>query len=424
MASKSSQLDFFSGSQGEALKELVEALWEGGFCVYLAGGAVRDQLLGRPYKDLDVVTDASVEQIQSLFSKTIPVGIQFGIVKVLLHGHEFEVARFRSDGPYKDGRHPESIQFMGPKEDAERRDFTINALFYDFRAHKILDFVNGRADLEKQIIRTIGDPQTRFREDYLRILRALRFSCQLHFKIHAETEKTAMRMAYLLPKVSGERLCVEITKSLLAHPEKALKTFQKWNLSQIFFPHWNYDHQIVCNALLADRRDSGWLLSQWILNFQRPICMKAVDLESVDSWKYNNNYLSMVNDIIQFFKLSKVDFHQLKLIGTVYAWPALWNQFRFGFRGYLSQSPDFQLIFEAATQLNIWDDAMIQEVEAWRVKPNPKNLILGEDVIAFPPHQRKLVLSESVYLQYEGVLLSRSEALEWLKEKLQNQKGG
>lgn len=416
-----SKADFFNGSQGQALKELVETIWHKGFVVYLAGGAVRDLLLGRPYKDLDVVTDASIEQIQTLFSKTIPVGIQFGIVRVLIDGFEFEVARFRRDGPYRDGRHPESIQFTGPKEDAERRDFTINALFYDFKTNQILDFVNGRIDLENHIIKTIGEPQKRFSEDYLRILRALRFSCQLNFNIHPETEVMAIQMAYLLPKVSGERLCVEITKALFADPDKALNTFYKWQLPKILFPHWKYDHLITIHSFLTGREEVGWLLVQWILNFQKPICTGAIELENSEIWKFNNNYLSVINDMIQLFKLSKADSQQLKLVGTVFSWLLVWNQLRLGFRGHLSQSAEFQFIFEAAKQLNAWDDAMIQEVAAWRAKPTPKNLILGEDVIIIPPPQRRLVLSECLYLQYEGVLLSRQDALAWLQNKI---KGG
>jgi len=416
-----SKINFFNGQQGEALKELVETLSKEGYIVYLAGGAVRDFLLGLPYKDLDIVTNASIEQIQKLFTKVIPVGIQFGIVRVIIHSFEFEIARFRSDGPYLDGRHPESVKFSSPKEDAERRDFTINSLFYDFKSEQILDYVNGQEDLRNQLIKTVGNPQKRFSEDYLRIMRALRFSCQLNFSIDPETEAVAEKMAPYLSKVSGERLCIEVSKALFAHPEKALKTFQKWKITQILFPHWTYNNPIMSGPFLSGYHDVGWILSNFLLFFQRPICNLSVEFVSNEKWKYGNTYLSIIKDLIRCFKLSKKDSQELKLVGTVYAWPLIWAKFRPGFRGLLSQSDDFQFICMAAQQLKAWDDAMIQEVLGWRSKNRILSTLTGEDVIIVSPEQRGLVLIESLYLQYEGVLQTRDQALKWLNEKLQKE---
>ncbi len=414
-----SNINFFQGQQGAALQELVETLTNNGFLTLLAGGSVRDILLGRPYKDLDIATDASVEQIQKLFAKTIPVGAQFGIVRVIIHDFEFEVARFRRDGPYIDGRHPESIQFTTPQEDAERRDFTINALFYDFNTQQVLDYVQGKKDLHNRLIKTVGNPHERFSEDYLRVLRAIRFSCQLNFAIEPETEKAAQATAPFLLHVSGERLCTEITKSLSANPEKTLRILNKWGVPSVLFPQWKEEPVEMKGPFLSSYTEAGWLLSQLLFSFQKSSCSKALEWISTENWKYNNHYLSLINDLSDRFKLSKVESRRLKWISSVYAWPDLWTRLRLGFRGELSQSEDFTLLYEAALQLKAWDAAMIQEVSEWRSQPLLKCALKGEDVILFPLHQRGLVLKECLYLQYEKTLITREDAQQWLKAKLQ-----
>ena len=152
-----------------------------GYTAYLAGGCVRDHLLSREPKDFDVATDAPANIVQQLFPKTVPVGVQFGVVIVVLEGESVEVATFRSDAPYIDGRHPSSVRFSTPAEDARRRDFTINGMFIDPTTDAVIDYVGGQADLRAGIIRAIGDPAARFGEDRLRLLRAVRFAAQLGF---------------------------------------------------------------------------------------------------------------------------------------------------------------------------------------------------------------------------------------------------
>jgi tRNA nucleotidyltransferase/poly(A) polymerase len=414
--------DFFAGVQGQALKQLAETLWNRGYKVFLAGGCVRDSLLGRPYKDLDVVTDASVETIQQIFVKTIPVGIQFGIVRVIVSGVEFEVARFRKDGPYVDGRHPEYVEFTGPEEDAARRDFTVNALFYDLRSQQILDFVQGRADLDQKILRAVGDPRKRFAEDYLRLLRLLRFACQLQFEVESETAKAAAELTPHLAQISGERIGVEITKALAADPLKALAGFALWDLPKILFPHWGDSAQRTSNTswmCLKGRDQVGWLMAMWILNFQKEIGERSLNCASESDWSYNKDYLLLVDEIMRRFRLSKNDARLLKEVGAVLAWPSLWGRLRCGVRGALAQSEHFSGLTEAAEQLSVWTPEMIREVSEWRSQAPVQCLLLGQDVVGVSPEQRGLVLKESLYLQYEGVLLNREQALVWLQGRSQ-----
>ncbi|HEY0793322.1 MAG TPA: CCA tRNA nucleotidyltransferase [Chthoniobacterales bacterium] len=193
---------------------IVARLQKGGYTALFAGGCVRDVLLGLPPKDIDIVTSAEPEIVQALFARTIPVGAQFGVIRVLEQGCEFEVATFRADGKYLDGRRPESVAFSTPEQDAQRRDFTINGLFYDPVAVRVIDYVDGRADLQRRLIRAIGEPERRFEEDRLRLLRAVRFSTTLQFTVEPATWAAVCRQAAEITVVSAERIRDELNKIL------------------------------------------------------------------------------------------------------------------------------------------------------------------------------------------------------------------
>src|SRR5579885_1219559 len=162
---------------------IISRLREHGFVAYLAGGCVRDRILGIKAKDFDIATDARPEAVQGLFSNTVPVGAKFGVVVVIVDGDPFEVATFRADAPYLDGRRPSAVHFGSLEADAARRDFTIGGMSYDPAAGRVIDLVGGQRDLRAGIIRAIGDPRQRFAEDRLRMLRAIRFAARLDFSI-------------------------------------------------------------------------------------------------------------------------------------------------------------------------------------------------------------------------------------------------
>ena len=203
----------------QAARKVVTRLQEAGFEAVYAGGCVRDMLLGKAPHDYDVASSAEPAQVQSLFRRTVAVGAQFGVVCVLEGPHEVQVATFRSDGEYSDGRHPESVSFSDAKNDALRRDFTINGLLYDPITQTVSDFVGGKVDLDAKVIRAIGNPAHRFAEDKLRLLRAVRFAATLGFEIEAATWEAVCKDAPNLAEVSAERIREEFTKIMLS-PER------------------------------------------------------------------------------------------------------------------------------------------------------------------------------------------------------------
>lgn len=221
----------------EKALSIIDCLRAHGYKAYLCGGCVRDLLLGLTPKDYDIVTDAQPRDVQRLFKRTVQVGMQFGIICVVLGKDTFEVATFRQDGVYEDGRRPTCVQFCDEQEDARRRDFTINGLFLDPKNDAIIDYVGGRADLEHRRICTIGQPQERFAEDYLRMLRAIRFACQLDFTIDADTWQVICQRAASIQRISSERIRDELLKMLIGrNPAMALTLLEQSGLLQHFLP--------------------------------------------------------------------------------------------------------------------------------------------------------------------------------------------
>jgi poly(A) polymerase len=201
-------------------REIVRKLRAAGHVAYYAGGCVRDLLSGKPPKDIDVATDARPEIVQKLFPRTYAVGAHFGVIVVLENEFQFEVATFRSDGAYVDGRHPVEVHFATAEEDAARRDFTINGMFFDPEKAEVIDFVGGRKDLDRRLIRAIGDAAHRFAEDRLRMLRAVRFATVLGFEIDAATWDAIVVSAASITQISAERIREELVKIFLS-PNRA-----------------------------------------------------------------------------------------------------------------------------------------------------------------------------------------------------------
>lgn len=202
--------------KAEQARELVSRLQRDGHCACWAGGVVRDLLLKRLYPDIDIATSATPEQVAGLFPQAHFVGQSFGVARVPFGGFEYEVSTFRQDGIYLDGRHPEKVTYTtDPMLDARRRDFTANALFYDPVTETIFDFVGGQEDIEKRLIRAVGDPGQRFQEDYLRLLRAIRFAAALDFQIEQRTWEALCRQAPGISRISPERIRDELLNMLV-----------------------------------------------------------------------------------------------------------------------------------------------------------------------------------------------------------------
>ncbi|MFP6582281.1 MAG: CCA tRNA nucleotidyltransferase [Candidatus Hydrogenedentota bacterium] len=220
-----------------AARYLCTRLKEAGHEVLFAGGYVRDCLLGLPSKDIDIATSATPEEVEKLFPKSIPVGAAFGVLIVVHEGFHFEVATFRDDGNYADGRRPTNVTFVDAEQDALRRDFTVNALFQDPFTDEIIDYVNGEADLKAGIIRAVGDPHLRFGEDHLRLLRAVRFAAQLDFTVEAETLNGIRSHAKSLARISPERIRNELER-ILTQPRSssAIRQMLDTGLLEVVLP--------------------------------------------------------------------------------------------------------------------------------------------------------------------------------------------
>lgn len=236
-------------------KEIVLKLRKSRFQAFFAGGCVRDIIMDRVPKDFDIVTDALPEKVLEMFPQAVAVGKAFGVVRVGIKAcphcvtlakkgpgsardNYYDVATYRTDGTYRDGRHPQSIAFADERSDAARRDFTINAMFFDPIEGKICDYCGGKEDLDKKIIRAVGNPDQRFQEDHLRMLRAVRFAATLNFVIEPQTADSIKRHASLIGRVSAERIQQELSRILLesAQPGNALEMLSSFGLLKEIMP--------------------------------------------------------------------------------------------------------------------------------------------------------------------------------------------
>ena len=221
----------------EQAVKIVRRLQKAGFTAFWVGGSVRDFLLGREPGDYDIATSALADQIEKLFKHTIAVGRKFGVMVVIEGKHQFQVATFRAEADYRDGRHPEQVRFGDARADALRRDFTINGLFYDPVREKLYDWVGGEADLKSKLIRTIGVPAERFSEDHLRLLRAVRLAAQLGFEIETQTMAAVHAYAAKIRGISAERIRDELIKLFLPpHASRGLALLHESGLLEHVLP--------------------------------------------------------------------------------------------------------------------------------------------------------------------------------------------
>lgn len=221
------------------VKRIIETLEEAGYEAYVVGGCVRDSILNRTPDDWDITTSALPAEVKSLFHATIDTGLQHGTVSVLMDKETFEVTTYRIDGEYEDGRHPKEVTFTPSlEEDLKRRDFTINAMAYNDKVG-LVDLFDGMGDITRRIIRAVGDPDKRFEEDALRVMRAVRFSAQLGYEIEDKTAEAIVRHAENLKKVSAERIQVELIKLLVSdHPDYIKKAYDL-GITKIILPEFN-----------------------------------------------------------------------------------------------------------------------------------------------------------------------------------------
>ena len=236
------------------VKFIMDTLWDNGYDSYIVGGCVRDSILNRNPNDWDITTEAEPEEIIKIFDKVILTGVKHGTVTVIINKNQYEITTYRYDGEYEDGRHPQQVKFVKDlKEDLARRDFTINAIAYNER-NGIVDYFEGIQDLNKKIIRTVGEPEKRFSEDALRMIRAVRFSSQLNFNIESRTFNSIKKLAANITKVSKERIRDEFNK-IIVTDLKRLEELINTDLFEYIIPDmkkiYNYDLNLYKHTVLS-----------------------------------------------------------------------------------------------------------------------------------------------------------------------------
>jgi poly(A) polymerase len=443
----------------EFATSIVRSLRQNGFQAYLVGGCVRDLLLRRVPQDYDVATDATPQQVTSIFPETYAVGAQFGVVLVPLPdgenveqtagipvAREVEVATFRSDVGYSDGRHPDQVRFSkDPHEDVVRRDFTINGMLLDPVSSEVLDFVGGQNDLAAGVIRAIGNPERRFAEDKLRMLRGVRFAARFGYKIESETFSTIQKLAREINVVSRERVRDELTHMLTEeHPRRAFELLDESGLLQELLPEITAMKGVaqppqfhpegdvfVHTVLLLDhlpRPCSATLAWGALLHdVGKPATFRVAS----DRIRFDNHVevgVRMAEEVCRRLRFSASDSQQVLALVD--------NHMRFGQATRMNQStlkrflrtPDFDehLALHRADSLASHGSLSTYEFVEEKLAEIPEEvrrpapLINGDDLIAFghlPGPKFRDILDAVEDGQLEGRLASREAALEFVKEQ-------
>jgi len=408
----------------EKAKKIIKILKDSGKEAYLVGGGVRDRLMGEGVNDYDIATNATPDEIEKIFDKTIPVGKEFGIVVVVIEGEQFEVATFRSDGNYSDGRHPDSINFVSAKEDVLRRDFTINGLFYDVEKDKIVDYVDGKKDIENKIIRFIGDPDQRIKEDYIRILRGIRFANRFGFKIENKSYKAIKKYAKDIFKISKERIISEFLKMLKQTKsiEKLIYMLEDTGLLEILFNDfyklkkikykrgWNlYAHSIfVANRMKKTMSD-------------KPIYLFASLFHELD--------INKTEKIMKFYKMSNENISDVKFLiknHLVFLEPKLSTIKKIRRNKLFSVLIDLieSNIFYSKYKFSKFDIFFDMAYSIPEEKLNPKPLITGKDLIDLnlkPSPFFKRIIEKIEEMQLEEKINTKIEAINFAKKMIKSE---
>lgn len=399
-----------SHSDYEGALYIVQTLKSQGFEAVFAGGCVRDSFLGRKAKDIDVATSARPQEVQNLFSKTVLVGEAFGVVRVI-QSHSIEVSTFRKDGIYTDGRRPNSVQWATMAEDALRRDFTINALFYDPIADKVFDFVEGIKDLQNKKLRCVGDAKSRFQEDHLRILRLARFASQLDFTIDLNTQKAAAEMAPHIATVSRERFRDEMEHLLTSlKPLWGLELGQQWGLWQAG-DKYLYSHFQDLISFWAKTKSyfSHWSREQqsWVLFF-------------MGIWQSSYpDYKSDIKTHILSYKLSRVDTQRIEEVLHFYSCIIEFLDQPLGYQLRLAENETVRWVLEFFKE-NTKVISLQEELHRRKLLGKyPEALLKGEDIpMHITPPQRGDWLNKAYEVQLEKSISHKETLLQVLVKKI------
>jgi poly(A) polymerase len=385
-------------------------LRKAGFQALWAGGCVRDMLLKRSAKDYDVATDARPDEVVRLFRRTLKVGAQFGVVMVVMDDVQVEVATFRTESGYADGRHPSTVKFSNAEEDAGRRDFTINGMFYDPIDRVVLDYVKGQADLRSRIVRTIGDARKRFREDYLRMLRAVRFSTQLGFTIESKTWSAICNKAPDITQISGERIAMEL-EAILTYPNRkqGASLLVDSSLAEPIFPGFGGKEArfgIEVLGHLREKVDFPLALAGFFAGFETKFAM--AQCRKLKLSKAHNKHLRFLLDRRAKLLEAEMPLAELKLL---LAEPYFWDLY------------EFQRAIQKTRGENVGPLFTIKKrAEALKGRDlKPKPLLDGHELIALgvqPGPMVGLVAEEMYIAQLGEELRTPDQAWRWVTQWL------
>lgn len=396
----------------QAAVKIITKLRDAGFQALLAGGCVRDMLLDRTAKDYDIATDARPEDVQRLFRRTLAVGAKFGVVIIMLDSIQIEVATFRTESGYADGRHPENIAFSNAKEDASRRDFTINGMFYDPIDKQIFDYVGGREDLQLKTLKTIGPADQRFGEDYLRMLRAVRFSAQLSFAIEDKTWQAVCDNALKITCISGERISMELEAVLTnSNRAKGIRLLDQSHLAVTIFEGFTgepIDFGIKVLDLLVGDVCYVLGLAALFSDLKTPLTMKMTATLMLSNAQTKHLQFLMENRGRLLEQLTLAD---LKILLA---------------SGYFENLYNLQEAILKATDesLNPLDCIRQRADDLAGTEIKPKPLLDGNELLQLgvtPGPAVGRIAKEMYYMQLNEELLTRDQAVVWLKNSLKSQ---
>ena len=435
----------FDTEKGALAVQIAAKLKDKGHIAYFAGGCVRDHLMSKQPEDFDIATDASPDAVEKLFKKTVPVGKQFGVMLVVEKQIQFEVATFRTESGYLDGRHPTEVRFSAPEDDAMRRDFTVNGLFYDPFEKKIIDFVDGQKDIEKKVIRAIGDPKKRFEEDKLRLLRAVRFASSLDFEVETKTWEAVREYASTVSQVSMERIRDEVSK-ILTRPGagRGLELLSSSGLLKEILPeveamkgvqqppefHPEGDVFVHTRMLLEKLENPTLVLALAALfhDVGKPPTF-AVRKDRITFYEHAPLGAKMTENILKRLRFPNSVIEDVSVCVANHMKFADVQKMRSGkLKRFVTRDTFVEEMelhrIDCLSCHGILDNYVflkdkIQEYQKEDLKPKP--LLNGNDLITLgmkPGPAMKPFLEEVYELQLEGQFKGREEALDWVKKKI------
>ena len=430
----------------QTAREICSRLRGSGHIAYFAGGCVRDMVRGCAPKDIDIVTDARPEQVQKIFLRTHAVGAHFGVIIVVENEFQFEVATFRSDDAYLDGRRPATVHFSSPEEDAQRRDFTVNGMFFDPENNTVIDFVGGRADLEAKLIRAIGQPAQRFSEDRLRLLRAVRFATTLDFQIEQKTWDALVANAPAITQISAERIRDELVRIFLSpHRLRGWDLLDASGLLRAIMPEIEsmkgcaqppqfhpegdvFQHTRLMLELLPEKVSLPLVFSVLLHDVAKPPTASVDETGRIRFNAHDRVGAEMTEQIMERLRFSRaeidatVEMVRQHMVFKDVPRMRVAKLKRFMARPTFEEELELHRVDCASSHAMLDNyDFLVRKKEEFANQPIiPPPLVTGDDLIALgmkPGPKFGEILEAVETRQLEGTLKSREEALDWLKHE-------